>query len=144
MVLMAYWEKWKMITPRECMMDACITATLINWFNSPLRRQSGKNCDCNKSVVVLCGFFNCIITNAFQELRKVEWNIFLDSCTYSVCNLRRIAKKIFYQRNLTAKRKVTKCTCNSLSLFLRWGVVDYVVLCFDPLIPRSGRVTLCV
>ena len=37
-----------------------------------LRRQSGKNCDCNKSVVVLCGFLNCIITHAFQELTKVE------------------------------------------------------------------------
>ena len=37
-----------------------------------LRRQSGKNGDCNKSVVVLCGFLNCIITHAFQELTKVE------------------------------------------------------------------------
>ena len=41
-----------------------------------LRRQSGKNRDCNKSVVVLYGFFNCIITHAFQELRKVEWIFF--------------------------------------------------------------------
>ena len=37
-----------------------------------IRRQSGKNGDCNKSVVVLCGFLNCIITHAFQELTKVE------------------------------------------------------------------------
>ena len=65
-----------------------------------LRRQSGKNRDCNKSVVVLYGFFNCIITHAFQELRKVEWSgieiFFLDSCTNTVCNLRRIAKRKFF------------------------------------------------
>ena len=60
-----------------------------------LRRQSWQNSDCNKSVVVLCGFFNCIITHAFQELRKVERTIFLDSCTDTVCNLRRIAKRKF-------------------------------------------------
>ena len=41
-------------------------------LKSALRRQSGKNGDCNKSVVVLCGFLNCIITHAFQELTKVE------------------------------------------------------------------------
>ena len=39
---------------------------------STLRRQSGKNGDCNKFVVVICGFLNCIITHAFQELTKVE------------------------------------------------------------------------
>ena len=37
-----------------------------------LRRQSGKNSDCNTTVVVLYGFFNCIIIHAVQELRKVE------------------------------------------------------------------------
>ena len=33
-----------------------------------LRRQSGENSDCNNSVLVLCGLFNCIIIHAILAL----------------------------------------------------------------------------
>ena len=62
--------------------DECPTCKNNSAPDPTLRRQS---------VVVLCGFFNCIIIHAVQELRKVEWNKFLDSCTITVCNLRSIA-----------------------------------------------------
>ena len=80
-------EQWNVLTSR--------LRQKHNPWRISLRRQSGKNSDCNKSVVVFCGLFNCIITHASQDSRKVECNIFLDSCANTVCKLRRIAKKHF-------------------------------------------------
>ena len=56
----------------------------------------------NREVLTATDLLQCGVDSSlrlqymgFQEMRKVEWNTFLDSCTNTVCNLRRIAETKF-------------------------------------------------
>ena len=71
------WVVWKTYTVSET-----ATSNLsVNSTRITLRRQSGKKSDSNKSVVVLRGFFICIIKRVFSRLEKSGVKHFLDTCT---------------------------------------------------------------